>query len=78
MSRIAQVLLSGDCASLRYFFATVHNRSMVSRKKIDLARVLSSLNVTCPHCGYSIPPHEQVRVSNEEMRCPNCEREFQR
>jgi len=43
---------------------------MVSRKKIDLTKVLNSLNVTCPECGYSIPPNEQMRISMEQMRCP--------
>jgi hypothetical protein len=35
---------------------------MVGRKKIDLAKVLGSLNITCPLCGYSIPPNEVVRL----------------
>jgi len=51
---------------------------MVSRKKIDLAKVLASLNVICPMCGYSIPPNEVTRVSMELIRCPMCGKEFQR
>src|ERR1700680_2377886 len=49
---------------------------MVSRKKIHLAKVLTSPNVPCPECGYSIPPSEVVRLGMDRMRCPKCNREF--
>jgi len=29
---------------------------MVSRKKIDLNKVLNSLNTTCPYAGIRLPP----------------------
>lgn len=45
--------------------------AVVSRKKIDLAKVLNSLNVTCPECGYSIPPNEVMRLGND--RIPSCD-----
>jgi len=51
---------------------------MVSRKKINLEKVLAALNVTCPLCGYSIPPNEQMRVSNDRMRCRNAGRSLKR
>ena len=51
---------------------------MVSRKKIDLPKVLNSLNVVCPECGYSIPPNEVVRLGKGLIRCPQCKKEFQR
>jgi ribosomal protein S27AE len=49
---------------------------MPSRKKIDLEKVLASLNVTCPKCGRIIPPHEIKRVSWEEILCPECGNRF--
>jgi ribosomal protein S27AE len=47
---------------------------MVTRKKIDLKKVLASLNETCPHCGYSIPPSEQMRLDGKRMLCPKCKK----
>jgi ribosomal protein S27AE len=41
-------------------------------RKIDLAKVMASLNTFCPKCGYSIPPNEAQRVSFTEMKCPKC------
>jgi hypothetical protein len=35
-----------------------------------------SLNATCPHCGASIPPDQQMRVDFEHMQCPKCEERF--
>jgi ribosomal protein S27AE len=43
-----------------------------SRKKIDLQKVLSSLNTICPSCGYSISPAEIVRIDFERQKCPKC------
>jgi len=51
--------------------------AMVSRKKIHLAKVLSSLNLTFPECSYSIPPKEVTCLSNDLMLCPKCWKEFQ-
>jgi hypothetical protein len=40
---------------------------MMQRKKVDLKRVLASLNTTCPLCGYSITPAEIVRIDFERI-----------
>ena len=45
-------------------------------RKINLAKVLASLNTLCPRCGYSIPPNEIQRTSFTEMRCPKCQAVF--
>jgi len=45
---------------------------MPARKKIDLQKVLASLNTPCPKCGHEITPAEINRVSWEEIKCPNC------
>jgi ribosomal protein S27AE len=49
---------------------------MVSRKKISLEKVLASLNESCPHCGYSIPPSEQMRLDSKRMLCRKCKKTF--
>jgi len=49
---------------------------MPSRKKIDLQKVLASLNTTCPKCGRVIEPQEIRRVNFEEMICPGCGEPF--
>ncbi len=49
---------------------------MVTRKKINLEKVLASLNTTCTLCGYSIRPGESLRLDNERMLCPKCEKPF--
>jgi len=43
-----------------------------SRKKIDMQKVLASLNTPCPKCGHEITPAEIKRVSWTEMECPKC------
>ena len=45
---------------------------MPARKKIDLQKVLASLNTLCPKCGHEITPAEINRVSWEEIKCPKC------
>jgi DNA-directed RNA polymerase subunit RPC12/RpoP len=40
--------------------------------KIDLAKVLASLDVVCPKCGYRIPPNEVQRIDFTSMKCPTC------
>ena len=49
---------------------------MPSRKKIDLKKVLASLNTICPKCGWVIEPYEIRRVNFEEMVCPGCGERF--
>jgi predicted RNA-binding Zn-ribbon protein involved in translation (DUF1610 family) len=48
----------------------------VQRKKVDLKKVLSAMNTTCPSCGYSIVPSEIVRIDFERMICPKCGKDF--
>jgi len=45
---------------------------VMQRKKIDLKKVLESLNAICPSCGHSISPAEIRRVDFQRMRCPKC------
>lgn len=47
-------------------------RSMPPRKKIDLQKVLASLDTICPKCGHRITPPERNRVGWEEIECPAC------
>ena len=42
------------------------------KNKVNLAKVLASLNTTWPECGYSIVPCEIVRIDFERMKCPKC------
>jgi hypothetical protein len=50
---------------------------MPRKEKIHLAKVLASLNTTCPKCSYSIPPAEIRRVDFEKMECPVCREKFE-
>lgn len=43
----------------------------MERRSLD---PILDFHVTCPSCGYSIPPFELVLVTPETVRCPNCER----
>jgi predicted RNA-binding Zn-ribbon protein involved in translation (DUF1610 family) len=45
---------------------------MPSKQKINLEKVLASLNTLCSKCGYSIPPAEICRLDTERMKCPKC------
>jgi predicted RNA-binding Zn-ribbon protein involved in translation (DUF1610 family) len=45
---------------------------MVSRKKINLEKVLASLDTTCPKCKKVITPAEMQRIDFEKMKCPGC------
>jgi predicted RNA-binding Zn-ribbon protein involved in translation (DUF1610 family) len=45
-------------------------------KKIDLQKVLASLNKPCPKCGHEITPAEIKRVSSDEIECPHCREQF--
>jgi ribosomal protein S27AE len=50
---------------------------MPSRNKVDLQKVLASMNTTCPKCGRVIQPAEIRRISFDEMVCPKCGETFQ-
>jgi predicted RNA-binding Zn-ribbon protein involved in translation (DUF1610 family) len=49
---------------------------MPQKQKINLSKVLASLNTVCPKCGHQITPAEIKRVSSEEMECPICGAQF--
>jgi ribosomal protein S27AE len=46
------------------------------KQKINLEKVLASLNTLCPKCGCSIEPARIRRVSFDEMVCPACGARF--
>jgi predicted RNA-binding Zn-ribbon protein involved in translation (DUF1610 family) len=45
---------------------------MPRKQKINLEKVLASLNTLCSKCGYSIPPAETCRLDTQRMKCPKC------
>jgi len=49
---------------------------MPKKQKINLEKVLASLNTLCPKCGYSIPPERLRRVDFERIKCPECSELF--
>jgi len=49
---------------------------MPRRGKFDLEKIRASMNATCPHCGASIPPDQQMRIDFEHMKCPKCGKLF--
>jgi hypothetical protein len=36
----------------------------------------TSLNTSCPKCGYSIPPSQIARIDFERVHCPECREQF--
>jgi hypothetical protein len=50
---------------------------MSPSRKINLAKVLASLDKTCPKCGFTITPDLVKRVDFERMECPTCNEKFQ-
>ena len=49
---------------------------MVSRKKVNLEKVLASLDTICPKCGKVISPFEVRRIDFQRMECPACGERF--
>jgi ribosomal protein S27AE len=49
---------------------------MPRSRKINLEKVLASLNTTCPKCGFAITPDQIKRVDFERMECPKCGERF--
>lgn len=49
---------------------------MPKKQKINLAKVIASLNTPCSKCGYSIPPAERRRVDSYQIKCPKCGERF--
>lgn len=48
----------------------------MQRKKIDLKKVMESLNTTCPLCGFSITPDKVQRLDFTRIKCPSCGQVF--
>jgi ribosomal protein S27AE len=48
----------------------------MQRKKIDLTKVLESLNTVCPACGFSISADKLRRIDFTRMQCLKCEALF--
>lgn len=46
-------------------------------KKIDLKKVLESLNTVCSSCGFSIPADKLRRIDFTRMQCPMCGHVFE-
>ena len=49
---------------------------MPKKKKINLGKVLASLNTICPKCKYSIPSSERQHADTEHILCPKCGEHF--
>jgi hypothetical protein len=45
---------------------------MPSRKKINLEKVLASLDAKCPKCGKVVPPADVRRIDFDRIECPVC------
>ena len=50
--------------------------SMPRAKRVDLEKVLASLDTACPKCGKAISPAEDKRIDFERMECPECRAQF--
>jgi ribosomal protein S27AE len=50
---------------------------MPRSRKINLAKVLASLDTKCPKCGFTITPDLVKRLDFERMECPKCGERFQ-
>jgi ribosomal protein S27AE len=49
---------------------------MPRSRKINLEKVLASLDAVCPKCGKSISPAEVRRIDFERIECPVCGERF--
>jgi ribosomal protein S27AE len=49
---------------------------MPRSRKINLDKVLASLDKTCPKCGFTITPDLVKRVDFERIECPKCGERF--
>jgi ribosomal protein S27AE len=45
---------------------------MPQSRKINLEKVLASLDRICPKCGFVITPDLVKRIDFETMECPKC------
>ena len=49
---------------------------MPRSRKVNLEKVLASLDTVCPKCGKVITPAEVKRIDFERIECPACEEQF--
>lgn len=49
---------------------------MPQKQKINLSKVMASLDKLCPKCGHTIAPAELRRVDFERVECPECRERF--
>jgi transposase len=49
---------------------------MPRSRKIDLAKVQSSLDKTCRKCGFMVTPDLLKRVDCDRIECPKCGENF--
>jgi len=52
------------------------NPHVPRKQKINLGKVLASLNIPCPKCGYSIAPDKLRRIDSQQIECPECGEHF--
>jgi predicted RNA-binding Zn-ribbon protein involved in translation (DUF1610 family) len=50
---------------------------MPRSRKINLEKVLATLDAKCPKCGVTITPDQVKRLDFERMECPKCGAKFQ-
>jgi ribosomal protein S27AE len=48
----------------------------MQKQKINLEKVMASLNTTCPKCGCSIAPAKLCRIDFERVECLECGERF--
>ena len=49
---------------------------MPQSRKINLEKVLASLDTKCPKCGFTITPDLTKRIDFERIECPKCGEKF--
>ena len=49
---------------------------MPRKQKINLEKVMASLNTVCPKCGCTITPDRIRRIDFERIECPECRARF--
>jgi predicted RNA-binding Zn-ribbon protein involved in translation (DUF1610 family) len=50
---------------------------MPQSRKINLEKVLASLDTKCPKCGFTITPDLVKRRDFDRIECPKCGEKFQ-
>ena len=49
---------------------------MARSRKLNMEKILASLDKTCPKCGFIITPDVVKRVDFDQMECPKCGEKF--